>query len=110
MGTTGIPPATDGSGAKAMVGETGRQSRFAQWDMLGVDRVKHDLLNGGFRLVGGPPEVRKRAWEGGRTKEREVDEKREVFQLKPTLWGMSIDIKRLWEFMLKPFIKRYISR
>ena len=110
MGTTGIPPATDGIGAKAMVGETGRQSRFAQWDMLGVDRVKHDLLNGGFRLVGGPPEVRELAWEWVRMKEREVADKREIFQLKPTLGGISIDIKRLWEVMLKHFIKRYISR
>jgi len=110
MEPTGIPPATDGSGAKAMVGETSRQSRFAQWDMLGVDRVKHDLLNGGFRLVGGPPEVRELAWEWVRMKEREVDEKREIFQLKPTLWGMSIDIIRLWQVMLKPVIKRYISR
>jgi hypothetical protein len=78
--------------------------------MLGVDRVKHDLLNGGFRLVGGPPEVRELAWEWVRMKEREVDEKREIFQLKPTLWGMSIDIIRLWQVMLKPVIKRYISR
>ena len=32
--------------------------REEHWEKLGVDRVKHDLLNGGFREVGGPPENR----------------------------------------------------
>ena len=110
METTGIPSTTDGSGEQALVGEIGRLSRFAQWEKLGVDRVKNDLLNGGIQLIGGPPDVNELAWEWVRIKEQEADKKREIVQLKPTLWGIAIDIRRLWEVMLKPFIKRYISR
>jgi len=40
-----------------------------QWENLGVDQVKHDLLNGGFRVVGGPPENREAAWAWVRKKE-----------------------------------------
>lgn len=95
---------------KATIGETGRLARFAHWETLGVDRVKNDLLNGGFRLIGGPPEVRELAWEWVRLKEREADEKREIVQLKPTLWGIGIDLRRLWDVWLKPRIRRIISR
>jgi hypothetical protein len=33
-------------------------AREEQWDKLGVEVVKHDLMNGGSRFVGGPPENR----------------------------------------------------
>jgi hypothetical protein len=46
-----------------------RHARFEYWEKLGVDRVKHDLLNGGFRVVGGPPENQELAWEWVRMKE-----------------------------------------
>jgi hypothetical protein len=38
------------------ISEEGRRERFAQWDKFGLDQVKHDLLNGGRRVVGGPPQ------------------------------------------------------
>lgn len=46
-----------------------RKARFESWEKLGVDCLKHDLLNGGFRIVGGPPENQKLAWEWVRMKE-----------------------------------------
>ena len=36
-------------------------AREEQWEKLGVDVVKHDLMNGGSRFVGGPPENREAA-------------------------------------------------
>jgi hypothetical protein len=53
------------------ISEEGRRQRFARWEQLGLDQVKHDLLNGGHRLVGGPPAVRELAWEWVRGKEAE---------------------------------------
>ena len=44
--------------------EEGRRERFARWEQLGLDQVKHDLLNGGHRVVGGPPQVQALAWNG----------------------------------------------
>jgi hypothetical protein len=44
-------------------------AREEQWEKLGVDVVKHDLMNGGKRLVGGPPENREAAMEWVRRKE-----------------------------------------
>jgi hypothetical protein len=52
--------------------------REAHWEKLGVDRVKHDLLNGGFRVVGGPPENQEAAWEWVRMKENKPPLKRAV--------------------------------
>jgi hypothetical protein len=46
-----------------------RLSRFEQWEKYGVDRIKHDLLNGGYRIVGGPAENQDLAWEWVRMKE-----------------------------------------
>jgi hypothetical protein len=46
-----------------------RNARFEGWEKLGVDRIKHDLLNGGFRVVGGPAENQELAWEWVRMKE-----------------------------------------
>ena len=37
------------------IGEAGRRQRFEQWEKLGLERVKNDLLNGGHQLIGGPP-------------------------------------------------------
>jgi hypothetical protein len=44
-------------------------AREEQWEKLGVDVVKHDLMNGGIRFVGGPPENREAAMEWVRRKE-----------------------------------------
>jgi hypothetical protein len=38
-----------------------QSAREQQWEKLGVDVVKHDLMNGGLRFVGGPPENREAA-------------------------------------------------
>lgn len=50
--------------------------REAHWEKLGVDRVKHALLNGGFRVVGGPVENQEAAWEWVRMKENKPPLKR----------------------------------
>ncbi|MDR3474083.1 MAG: hypothetical protein P4M09_20700 [Devosia sp.] len=55
--------------------EAGRNHRFAQWEKLGVERVKEDLLNGGMSVVGGPPQVRELAWEWVRSKEAAAAQK-----------------------------------
>lgn len=44
-------------------------AREEQWGKLGVDVVKHDLMNGGLRFVGGPLENREAAMEWVRRKE-----------------------------------------
>jgi hypothetical protein len=46
-----------------------QHGREEQWEKLGVDVVKHDLMNGGTRFVGGPPENRDAAMEWVRRKE-----------------------------------------
>jgi hypothetical protein len=46
-----------------------QQTREAHWEKLGVDVVKHDLINGGIRFVGGPLENREAAMEWVRRKE-----------------------------------------
>jgi hypothetical protein len=51
------------------ISEEGRKARFAQWEQLGVEAVKQDLATGGFRFVGGPPQVRELAREWVRIKE-----------------------------------------
>jgi len=56
--------------AENELSEQARQQRFARWEQLGLDQVKHDLQNGGRRVVGGPPQVRALAWEWVRMKER----------------------------------------
>ena len=47
----------------------GRYARFERLEKLGLDRVKHDLLNGGVRWVGGTMEQQEEAWEWVRMKE-----------------------------------------
>jgi hypothetical protein len=80
---------------KSMKRESAPGSRFARWEKIGVDRIKADLLAGGHREVGGPPAVRKLAWEWVRDKEAEQREQPEVFQLKPNYHGVGIDLKEL---------------
>ena len=50
-----------------------RSRLFARLEMLGLDRVKHDLLEHlGRREVGGAPDVREAAWEWVRMREAET--------------------------------------
>jgi hypothetical protein len=41
--------------ADGEISEEGAKARFSRWEEIGLDRIKHDLLNGGHQLVGGPP-------------------------------------------------------
>ena len=77
------------------ISEGGKRARFAQWEKIGLDRIKADLLAGGHQLVGGPPAVRKLAWEWVRMKEAAQRERPEVLQLKPNYHGVGIDLKEL---------------
>jgi hypothetical protein len=89
------------------ISEAGRKERFARWEQLGVDVIRTDLeATGGLRFVGGPPSVRKLAWEWVRMKEAGSEDKpatspkkraakTELLTLKPGIWGMSIDLKEL---------------
>ncbi|SED60528.1 hypothetical protein SAMN05444161_3570 [Rhizobiales bacterium GAS191] len=87
------------------ISEDGRQARFARWEKIGVDLIKADLINGGHRLVGGPPAVRELAQKWVRIKEAEAKavadtasagKRADIVTLKPTIWGMSIDLKEAW--------------
>jgi hypothetical protein len=84
------------------IDEEGRQARFEKWEQLGLDRIKHDLLNGGHSLVGGRPAVRRLAWEWVRMKESaSKPDSKEILTLKPTLWGVGIDLKELGRRFLR---------
>src|SRR5258708_29997437 len=82
--------------------EAGRRARFERWEQLGVDVIRTDLEAGGHSMVGGPPAVRKLAWEwvrmkeGGRDKPP-PDKSAEIFILKPTIWGVGIDLRAAWK-------------
>ena len=56
------------------ISEKGHQERFAQWEKIGLDRIKHDLLDGRYRVVGGPLQEQELAWEWVRMKEAEQKE------------------------------------
>jgi hypothetical protein len=89
--------------AQDEISEAGAKARFAQWDQIGLDRIKADLLSGGHRLVGGPPSVRDLAWKWVRMQEagrpeidgaaRQPTSPKELLTLKPTLWGVGFDLK-----------------
>jgi hypothetical protein len=83
------------------ISEAGRKARFEQWEQIGVDAIRSDLLlTGGDRLVGGPPAVRELAREWVKLKEQEQAERAEkVLLLKPAAWGVGIDLPALWRSM-----------
>jgi hypothetical protein len=92
------------------ISEGGRQARFAQWEKLGLDRVKHDLLNGGHRLVGGPPQVRELAWEWVRREEAKQakgpeEKPAEMVTLKPNIHGVGVDLKEVGRRIRRRFKK-----
>jgi hypothetical protein len=61
-------------GGEDEISEDRRVRLFAQWEEHGVDFIKYDLQNGGYRIVGGPPSTRKLAREWVRMKEAEQKE------------------------------------
>lgn len=92
------------------INEEGKRTRFARWEEIGVDRIKADLLAGGHREVGGPPAVRDLAWTWVRMKEAEADaQQREALTLKPTIYGVGVDLKELWRRIAHRF-RQYRSR
>ncbi|MGH8602231.1 MAG: hypothetical protein ACREXR_05480, partial [Gammaproteobacteria bacterium] len=58
--------------AEQQISEERRKARFERWESLGLDRVKHDLLSGGYRDIGGSPQVRELAWDWVKMKEAEL--------------------------------------
>ncbi len=53
------------------ISEEGRRARFSHWEKLGLDEIEQDLATGGYRLIGGPPQVRALAQEFVRIKKAE---------------------------------------
>jgi hypothetical protein len=98
-GIVPVQPMSD----ESEISEAGRKARFERWEQLGVDVIRTDLeATGGLRFVGGPPSVRKLAWEWVRMKEAgskgkpassptKGPAKAELLTLNPGIWGMSID-------------------
>jgi hypothetical protein len=86
------------------ISEAGREARFAQWEKLGVDAIEQDLATGGHRLVGGPLQVRAlaREWvqlkkaaaqQGGPAASEPSAKPGELLTLKPSIYGVGIDLK-----------------
>lgn len=78
----------------------GKPGRPRQPDQrLGLDWVKHDLLQGGHQLIGGPPAVRELAREWVRIKEAEQaaaaarEKPAAMVTFKPSIHGIGIDLK-----------------
>ncbi len=92
------------------ISEEGRRQRFAQWEATGLDRIKADLLNGGYWVVGGPPEVRALAWEWVRLKEAEAAKSAagsaELLLLKSNVHGVGVDLKEVWRRACRIFGRR----
>jgi hypothetical protein len=84
------------------ISQEGRISRFKQWEKVGLDVIKADLLQGqGMHHVGGPQAIRDLAWEWVRKKEAQAppapsSKSNEILSLKPGIWGFSVDLKELW--------------
>jgi len=89
--------------------EDGKRARYARWEGIGVHAIKADLLAGGHQLVGGPPAVRKLAWEWVREKEAEQIKQPEVLQLKPNVYGVGVDLNELGR-RVRRFGRRAIRR
>jgi hypothetical protein len=96
--------------APSEISQEGRIARFSEWEKRGVEVIKADLLQGGgTRFVGGPPAVRNLAWEWVHSKE--TDESHglpagpkagEILILKPSIWGLGIDLRALWRKLWGP--------
>jgi hypothetical protein len=58
------------------ISEDRKQRLFQQWEEYGLDIIKQDMANGGFRYVGGPPATRKLAFKWIQLKEAEREHER----------------------------------
>jgi hypothetical protein len=74
---------------------------------LGLDRIKEDLQNGGWHIVGGTEAVQDLAWEWVRLKEAEqavaasAQKPAEILTLKRGIWEFNIDLKEPGRRFLK---------
>jgi hypothetical protein len=59
-----------------VISEERKQTLFNQWEEIGLDIIKQDLGNGGYRYVGGPPATRKLAMQWVRMKDAEREQDR----------------------------------
>jgi hypothetical protein len=91
--------------AEDEISPEGRAARFAQWDKIGLDRIKADLETGGHRLVGGPPAVRELAWEWVHLREAEKEAAAKAAQ-HPDEWIKAAEALA----MLKPVFGEYKAR
>jgi hypothetical protein len=86
-----------------------RAERFAQWDKLGVERVKADLLQGGHKLVGGTAAVQRLAWKWVELRQSEQRAKEakpdEILMLKPNFMGLGIDFNAGWRKLSRWFAR-----
>jgi len=80
-----------------------RATTSTQLAQSSLSDIKADLLAGGHRLIGGPPATRRLAAEWVRMKEAE---QRELVTLKPSFWGVSIDLKETWRRLARRFRAR----
>jgi len=93
------------------ISEQGRKVRFERWERLGLDWVKHDLLQGGHQVIGGPPAVRELAWEWVQIKEAEQaaaaaqEKPAEMVTFKPSIHGIGIDLKEVGRRIRRHFKK-----
>jgi hypothetical protein len=72
-----------------------RKALVAYWEKYGPELIRNDFLyTRGVRYVGGTQETQDLAMAWLRDKERSK-ERKEVFTLKPTLWGVGVDLKEL---------------
>jgi hypothetical protein len=84
------------------ISQVGRISRFEQWEKIGLDAIKADLLQAqGIHVVGGPSAIRDLAREWVSKKEAQAlpapsSKSNEILSLKPGIWGLSVDLKELW--------------
>src|ERR1700686_784789 len=93
------------------ISEQGRKVRFERWERLGLDWVKHDLLQGGHQVIGGPPAVGELAWGGGGIKEAEhaaagaQEKPARMVTFKPSIHGIGIDLKEAGRRIRRRFKK-----
>jgi hypothetical protein len=90
------------------ISEQGRKVRFERWERLGLDWVKHDLLQGGHQVIGGPPAVRELAREWVRIKEAEqaaAAAQEKPAEMVPSIHGIGIDLKEAGRRIRRRFKK-----
>jgi hypothetical protein len=87
------------------ISEAGRAARFATWDEIGLEAIKADLLEGGYKLVGGTDAVRRLAREWVKLREAEQKRSDEAIMFKPNFHGIGIDFNAAGR-KLRSFFRR----